>query len=299
MRLTAELIASSEQRTNPLGEREIVMRGLAIPVIEHLGVTRDAYDAMDLTDNRISRLENFPRLLRLSSLSLSGNVIETIDANNLSKNLPNLHHLDLSWNHISTLLEVSNLGQACRAKQDGSDKNKNSESHSNNGKLECLNLHGNPVQRRQHYRLYTIHSIPSLKVLDHQRITQTERDRARRLSDSAAGAALESDVQDEAGRQKTFTPGEGESAEESFVVNFTAEEKEQICQIVANAESPAEIEEIERSVQRGVFPEKFLKKTAGGETNDTDDNENNNRKRPLPPPDAEEVQNESEKKIKS
>ena len=152
---------------------------------------------------------------------------------------------------------------------------------------------------RQHYRLYTIHSIPSLKVLDHQKITQTERDRARRLSDSAAGAALESDVQDEAGIQKTFTPGEGESAEESFVVNFTAEEKEQIRQIVANAESPAEIEEIERSVQRGVFPKKFLKKTAGGETNYTYENENNNRKRPPAPPDAEEIQNESEKKLKS
>ena len=148
MRLTAELIASSEQRTNPLGEREIVLRGLAIPVIEHLGVTRDAYDALDLTDNRLSRLENFPRLLRLGSLSLSGNVIEIIDANNLSKNLPNLQHLDLSWNHISTLLEVSNLGKASRANQDDNDKNKkiNSESHSNKGKLECLNLHGNPVQ---------------------------------------------------------------------------------------------------------------------------------------------------------
>eukprot|EP00536_Pseudo-nitzschia_multiseries_P007422 jgi/Psemu1/195603/e_gw1.175.116.1 len=262
MRLTAELIASSEQRTNPLGEREIVLRGLAIPVIEHLGVTRDAYDAFDLTDNRLGRLENFPRLLRLGSLSLSGNVIETIDANNISKNLPNLQYLDLSYNQISKLSEVSNLGKAYNA-----------------------------ARRRQHYRLYTIHSIPSLKVLDHQRITQTERDRARRLAGSAAGAALESDVQDEAGQQKTFTPGEGASAEESFVVNFTAEEKEQIRLMVANAESPAEIEEIERSVQRGILPKKFLMKATLIETND--------RKRPLPPSDNEEIQNESEKKLKS
>mmetsp|Transcript_8416 Transcript_8416/g.20796 ORF Transcript_8416/g.20796 Transcript_8416/m.20796 type:complete len:294 (-) Transcript_8416:901-1782(-) len=291
MRLTAELIASSEQRTNPLGEREIVLRGLAIPVIEHLGVTRDAYDAIDLTDNRLGRLENFPRLLRLSSLSLSGNVIETIDANNLSKNLPNLQYLDLSYNHISTLLEVSNLGNAYNAAgtDGGDDKTK---SHSNKGKLECLNLHGNPVQRRQHYRLYTIHRIPSLKVLDHQRISQTERDRARRLAGSAAGAALESDVQDEAGQQKTFTPGEGASAEESFVVNFTAEEKEQIRQMVANAESPAEIEEIERSVQRGILPKKFMTRTTMAA-------ESNDRKRPPPPPDNGEIQNESEKKLKS
>ena len=46
MRLSAELLGSAEQRTNPLGEREIVLRGLAIPAIEHLAVTRDAVDAM-------------------------------------------------------------------------------------------------------------------------------------------------------------------------------------------------------------------------------------------------------------
>jgi uncharacterized membrane protein YebE (DUF533 family) len=104
--------------------------------------------------------------------------------------------------------------------------------------------------------LYTINNIPSLKVLDHQRITKAERERAERLASSAAGAALESDVQNE-GRQsktKTFTPGEGNTAEESFVVSFTPEEKEQIRQMVANAKSAQEIEEIERSVKRGILP---------------------------------------------
>ena len=90
---------------------------------------------------------------------------------------------------------------------------------------------------------------------------------------------MESDVQDEAGRQNTFTPGEGASAEESFVVNFTAEEKEQIRQMVANAESPEEIEEIERSVQRGELPKLKLKKLTIGETNE--ENSSNERKRSL------------------
>jgi hypothetical protein len=93
-------------------------------------------------------------------------------------------------------------------------------------------------------------------VLDFVKITQTERDRADRLANSAAGAALESDVQGEARENgtKTFVPGEGRSAEESFVTNFTPEQKEQIRQMVANAKSPAEIEEIELSVKRGSFP---------------------------------------------
>lgn len=126
MRLSAELIGSCEQRTNPLGEREIVLRGLAIPAIEHLGVTRDAFDAMDFTDNRLSRIDNFPKLSRLSTLKLSGNVITSIDPSNLSKNTPNLTNLDLSNNQIGALSEVVNMGQAC-------------------SKLEFLSLVGNPV----------------------------------------------------------------------------------------------------------------------------------------------------------
>ena len=129
MRLSAEILNSSEQRTNPLGERELVLRGLAIPAIEHLGGTRDAFDTIDFTDNRLSRFENFPRLLRLSCLNCSGNVLESIDGNNISKNVPNITNLNLSHNNISSLAEVASLGKACT-------------------KLEFLNLHGNPVTRK-------------------------------------------------------------------------------------------------------------------------------------------------------
>jgi hypothetical protein len=114
-------------------------------------------------------------------------------------------------------------------------------------------------------------------VLDFERITQSERSRADRLASSAAGAALESDVQEEGKHAQTFTPGEGKSAEESFVVNFTPEQKEQIRQMVANAKSPQEIEEIERSVKRGIFP---------GEANGGADQRN---KRPAPDDDSTEA----------
>ena len=153
----------------------------------------------------------------------------------------------------------------------------------------------NPTQSnilgRQHYRLYAIKNIPSLKVLDHQRITKTERERAERLASSAAGAALESDVQNE-GRQsktKTFTPGEGSTAEESFVVNFTPEQKEQIRLMVANAKTPQEIEEIERSVKRGILPKIVTEESqppgdngdnSDGNIGDSKDSTESPRKRP-------------------
>jgi U2 small nuclear ribonucleoprotein A' len=118
---------------------------------------------------------------------------------------------------------------------------------------------------RQHYRLYTIHKIPSLKVLDFQKIKDAERAKARRLAMSSAGAALEGDVQIEAREAaknekdddenvNTFIPGQGQSAKESFVVNFTKEQKIEIKNMIANAHSPAEIERIEKCVKRGEFP---------------------------------------------
>jgi len=113
--------------------------------------------------------------------------------------------------------------------------------------------------------------MQSLKVLDFSRVKPSERVRAERLASSAAGAALESDVRVEAAQQrqrtnnsadsdgaKTFEPGEGVEGgdgSKSFVVaNFSDEQKEQIRQLLANASSAKEVEEIENSVRRGVLP---------------------------------------------
>jgi hypothetical protein len=75
------------------------------------------------------------------------------------------------------------------------------------------------------------------------------------LARSAAGAALESDVEKE---RRTFTPGEGRSAAESFQISFTMEQKEQLRHMVATATSPQEIEQIESYVQKGIFPSHLL-----------------------------------------
>jgi hypothetical protein len=98
------------------------------------------------------------------------------------------------------------------------------------------------------------------------------------LANSAAGAALEEDVQQEKDTTaKTFVPGEGRSAEESFVTNFTPEQKEVIRQMVASAASPAEIEAIESSVRRGVLPTAALPAATNATTATTN---GDGRKRP-------------------
>ena len=139
MRITAELVSVCEQRTNPLGEREIILDGLGIPFIENLGSTVGSnnnnnnsdgvFDTYNFCNNRISKIENFPKLLRLSNLLFDNNLIDSIDVTNVAKNIPNIQYLSLSYNHITSLAVIYNIGKAFT-------------------KLEVLNLIGNPVTRK-------------------------------------------------------------------------------------------------------------------------------------------------------
>ena len=126
MRLSADIISQSEQRTNPLGEREIILRGLSIPSIEHLAVTKNQFDAIDFTDNLITDMTNFPKLTRLNTVGLAGNLVESVNGKNLKRNVPNLKHLDLSGNRIGGLHVIGEIGDGCEG-------------------LETLSLVGNPV----------------------------------------------------------------------------------------------------------------------------------------------------------
>ena len=126
MRLSANILQSAEQRTNPIGEREIILRSLAIPAIEHLAVTRDQFDTIDLSNNHITRLENLPKLERLSTLYLGGNGINYVDARNIKRNVPNVTTLIMSGNGVKGWNVLGDLGIGCP-------------------KLEFLSLVGNPV----------------------------------------------------------------------------------------------------------------------------------------------------------
>lgn len=129
---------------------------------------------------------------------------------------------------------------------------------------------------KQYYRLYVLNKIPTLKVLDFQKVKQSEREKARRLAQSLAGAALEGDIRVEArlaAKQasaaaatantlslvgdelpKTFEPGQGRTTQDAFVISFTPEQKAKIRELIEAANNPEEIERIERMVQRGIFP---------------------------------------------
>ncbi|KRX04276.1 hypothetical protein PPERSA_11400 [Pseudocohnilembus persalinus] len=119
---------------------------------------KDQYDCIDFSDNEIKKLGNFSVLQRLKSLILNNNRIQKIQ--NLAYSLPNLENISLIGNKITELEELDNLKDL--------------------SSLKRLILTGNTVTQLPNYRLYTIARIPSLKMLDFQKVTKTERDEANK-----------------------------------------------------------------------------------------------------------------------
>ncbi|OWZ14592.1 U2 small nuclear ribonucleoprotein A' [Phytophthora megakarya] len=166
MRLTADVILHAQVAINPLRERELSLRGYKAPAVENLGVTQDGFDCIDLSDNEVKKLENFPRLRRLRMLLLHNNHVAKIQEN-LAEAIPNLEFLMLTGNRIAQLAEVDHL--TCFTK------------------LDTLTLSGNPVTKRKYYREYVIYKLPQLRVLDFQRIRPRDREAADALFNSVVG----------------------------------------------------------------------------------------------------------------
>jgi len=142
MRLTADLIRGAPAYINPLKERELSLRGYKISKIENLGVTEDQYDVLDLSDNEILKLENFPLLQRLHAILLNNNRLCRI-SKGLGEFLPRLITLILTGNKITNLEDIDNLAELPR--------------------LTHLSLINNPIAKQEYYRLYVIHKLPKTK----------------------------------------------------------------------------------------------------------------------------------------
>jgi len=158
MRITPQLLESCYQYTNrATTDRELALRALKIEAIENLGATLNQFDCIDLSDNSIRKFENFPFLPRLKCVLLNNNRIYKI-AKNLEQSIPNLERLILTNNCIQELHDLDRLAGL---------KN-----------LTTISLLNNPVTKKENYRLYVIHKLPTLKVLDFNKVKRQEREQA-------------------------------------------------------------------------------------------------------------------------
>lgn len=123
---------------------------------------QDQHDTIDLTDNDIRQLHNFPRLLRLRTLACCNNRIARISPE-MGEQLPNLETLILTNNALAELSDLVSLNVLTQ--------------------LTHITLVDNPVTRREHYREFLVWRCPSLRVVDFQRVRDA-------VSASACGIQL-------------------------------------------------------------------------------------------------------------
>eukprot|EP00792_Barthelona_sp_PAP020_P001186 TRINITY_DN11906_c0_g1_i1.p1 TRINITY_DN11906_c0_g1~~TRINITY_DN11906_c0_g1_i1.p1 ORF type:complete len:178 (-),score=34.55 TRINITY_DN11906_c0_g1_i1:105-590(-) len=160
MKISQKLIQISPTYINAIEKFELNLRSQQISFIENLECTNNVFQSIDLSDNYITILENFPEetencLTRLEILLLINNKINKID-DNISLLLPNLQDLILTNNEISSIEDLEPL-QDCE-------------------NLQRLSLIGNPCMQNEGFRRQVIDLLPQLKSFNFVKISQKEKE---------------------------------------------------------------------------------------------------------------------------
>jgi U2 small nuclear ribonucleoprotein A' len=224
------LLQQAQQTLNPANQRQILLRGMKIPTVENLGGTNDAYECIDMSDNDLIKLANFPPLKRLRNLLLANNRISRI-AEDCFEPLPHLVSVTLTGNRLEKLVDLEPL---TRLKS-----------------LERLSLLDNPVVKVKHYRPYMINKCAkSLRVLDFNRIKDKERKAAGLLFAHERGKKLLEEI-----APPRVVKSEEKPAEGAAKLGPSPEVIERIKQAIAEAETIEEVTRLEKALKSGVLPD--------------------------------------------
>ncbi|KAI8628296.1 L domain-like protein [Xylariaceae sp. FL1651] len=238
MRLTAELLQNSPSWLNALKERELDLRGHRIPAIENLGVA-GPQDAIDLVDNDIQVLGNFPLSPRIHTLLLARNRISSIQPT-LANSIPNLMNLQLESNNLNELADLDPLGSFPR--------------------LTHLVLRDNPVTKKEHYRYWVLWRCPSVRFLDYVKVKDAERKHAKELFGSAESPTdLATKIM--GSKSKTFdvsslsnNGGASGLSMRMSRIKLTEKEKKRLQDMIKRATSLDEITRLETMLKEGRMP---------------------------------------------
>ncbi|KAK7199621.1 U2 small nuclear ribonucleoprotein 40K [Novymonas esmeraldas] len=175
MRLTMDLVRRAPQFTNTMLQREIDLRGLRISSLdEHvLVLLDDSFDVVNLTANALAALEYFPtrsagkdgRMCRVTTLIAHRNEVQRVSVASCVLALPNVVHFLADRNRLGQTRDLCFLKQW--------------------KKLEVVSLEDNPVWEsnsngfdREKLRAFLVFLCPRLKLINYQRVTQADRERA-------------------------------------------------------------------------------------------------------------------------
>jgi U2 small nuclear ribonucleoprotein A' len=244
VRITLDLLQQASQTLNPANQRQIQLRGLKIPNVENLGGTNDAYETIDLSDNDLIKLSNFPPLKRLRTLLLMNNRISRI-AEDAFDTLPFLVSVTLTGNKLEKLVDLEALTKLKT--------------------LERLSLLENPVIKVKHYRPYMINKCSkTLRILDFNRIKDKERKASGLLFAHERGKKLLEEIAPPRIVKESDIKAEGAAK-----LGPSPEVIERIKRAIAEAETIEEVTRLERALKSGVLPDDL--KLEGGKKDDEEE----------------------------
>lgn len=186
---------------------------------------------IDLTDNEVKRLENFPRLHRLSSLFVSNNAVSKVDSASFSPTqLPSLHTLLLTNNRLLELSDLEPLAVFA-------------------GQLQHLSLLDNPVTKKPHYRLFVLSRLPKLRTLDFKRVRPSEVAEGVRMFPAKDAHVFEP------GEDVAADGVESERPRKQAKLGLSPDQVDKIKKAIASATTLAEVNRLEKILQAGHVPD--------------------------------------------
>jgi len=235
--MSADFLLSAPIRLAPTQEREreLFLRGRRLPAeVENLSVLLDhGLGAIDVSETGLQSLSNFPVMPGLRILTCSNNSISRV-SDDFPRSLPLLDVLVLTGNRLASLSSCEPL---LRLKS-----------------LTVLSLLGNPVTRKQHYRLLFIYSLPNLRLLDLSRVSKKERDEAKLLFSKKKGKALMAELLSRGadGGSGSINVGEGDDGSKKRkreeISTTTADDKEGSSRKVTRVEGVETVKQESGSV---------------------------------------------------
>lgn len=240
MRLTAQVINDAPVVKDPEGSITLRLRGLNIPYIENLGVTRDMFAVIDLVDNEIIDIKNIPRLPQLQCLLLARNSIISISQRDLGANVSNLESVSLAHNKIRNFNGIKGLVGCARLRE--------------------VSLLANPITERTNYRVQMVWLIPSLRVLDFKKVKADERLRGIELfgtkeSPSELGHSLlqtvfeDLDADSAAANLERKVLGQEEREMKVVVQRLSDDERVKLIKQLNSASTLEEIQKVEAALK--------------------------------------------------
>lgn len=226
MKLTPQVIKDAQNVISPEGKLTLVLRGLGIRYIENLDTTNDVYAIIDLTNNDIVELGGLPELENLHVLLLANNNISAVG--------------DLPACRVSSLLLVNNnIHQFSLV--------------TNLRKLPLTSLYmlGNPLADEHHYRQFLVWLVPSLRVLDGEKIKAPERAAATDLFGPSLEEATPAAVALLHGSKTVENVPKETRMMMATVKKLTKDDKAKLIQDLEKAQSMEEIELIQRALTDG------------------------------------------------